>query len=353
MINYFEQKHKICWSSIFVGVISAIILTLIISMFLYLLGWEIGGIMESNSNNRPAFFITWTMILVIIIAMAVGGWISGHFANYSGALHGFLTWAILSIIAILSIYYFFNRVSNNGNNSPYFMMQSSLTENKEKSDIPQLIDGKFNDIINELYKDINKLLGNINLHFLQPDKLESLVNQTQQTINQAWSDIYIYPAQKKKIIDYLINNLQQSKLTLNNLQSFDQEKVIDILVKNGFNSDKAKDAVTKAADAYKTVLQFLEEKIEDTTKTIKNNGEKATFSPKYNYSLNSWGIGEDNSDSYDMNDASSLWRFIIGLIIGGLLSILFGFLGAQFNCRYCCYLNDTKRMRSINKDKNK
>lgn len=331
---HLEVKHKICWSSVFVGVISSILLALLLSGLFLIFGIGEKGLFNINSPFLLNFSMPLLSLICLVLTMALGGWLAGHFANYRGALHGFLVWAILSIITLLSVYSIYYKQTASALSPSSASLQQNLARGVNASagdNAPQLLDGNADNFINNLYKDINSLLGSVNLPFLKPDQLESLANQAQQTINQAWSDINIYPAQKKKILDYLITHLNESKNKLNEIKSVDQEKIMTFLKEKGVTGEKSQDIAKKAISTYKAVVDLFDEKLDNVSKSLKDNEATASLAP----AGSSYTASSFDPSLSPLKNKYGLWKLGVALLLGGLLSVLFGFLGARSNCPYC------------------
>ncbi|WWO96030.1 MAG: hypothetical protein V6004_01420 [Candidatus Dasytiphilus stammeri] len=101
----------ISWDAIFAGLIS----TLVIELVLLILGTAVGAssIFPLNDTNPLANIamgpIIWTSISMMI-AMAIGSYLSGMLAAREGVLHGMLVWAIKTLICLTLICILFTQV---------------------------------------------------------------------------------------------------------------------------------------------------------------------------------------------------------------------------------------------------
>ena len=94
--------HRLSWSAIFAGLITAIVLDLVFSI----LGLAIGlGAIDTGDTARSMGIgaAIWAVVTAIV-ALFIGGWVAGRVAgprtSGNGALHGFVLWGLSTVLAV-------------------------------------------------------------------------------------------------------------------------------------------------------------------------------------------------------------------------------------------------------------
>ncbi|MBT9432494.1 hypothetical protein JZM24_10815 [Candidatus Sodalis endolongispinus] len=92
---------RVSWGSLFSGVLTA----LSISLLLALLGSALGFSMIDPWAQRPAGGVGTTMTIctaaALLISLLAGGFVAGRLAMMAGVTHGFLTWALSLLLAVI------------------------------------------------------------------------------------------------------------------------------------------------------------------------------------------------------------------------------------------------------------
>src|SRR5687768_14078665 len=103
------MAKRISWGAIFAGVIIAMAVQFLLSLLGTGIGMSTVDPAQGDSPSTGAFGIGagiwWTVSS--LIALFIGGWAAGHLAGNplkkDGALHGFLTWALSTLVMLYLI----------------------------------------------------------------------------------------------------------------------------------------------------------------------------------------------------------------------------------------------------------
>lgn len=99
----FSSRRGISWSSILAGVTAAIAVQLLLNLF----GLGVGAAtINPQQGQQPghglALGVAIWFVVSTIVSLFVGGWVAGRLSGISdqedGALHGFVTWALASLV---------------------------------------------------------------------------------------------------------------------------------------------------------------------------------------------------------------------------------------------------------------
>lgn len=93
--------RRLSWGSILAGVIAAIAVQLLLNLLGVGVGASTISPQQGHGHGLALGAVIW-FVLSSIISLYVGGWIAGRLAGISsqrdGALHGFVTWALASLV---------------------------------------------------------------------------------------------------------------------------------------------------------------------------------------------------------------------------------------------------------------
>ncbi len=118
MTNYGNEKlvavRKLSWSSIWAGTLVGIVLMMLLNMLGIGIGFSAIDIEdEKNAANGIGIATAIWYVLSSLVSLYVAGWVSGRLAQtrriFDGALHGILTWCV---ITLASIYFLTTAIGN-------------------------------------------------------------------------------------------------------------------------------------------------------------------------------------------------------------------------------------------------
>ncbi|MCZ2159202.1 TIGR04086 family membrane protein [Bartonella sp. 220] len=324
-------QTPISWSAIFAGLVTALATSICLSFLVAALGL---GQMDFNSSTpfAGAFLsVGIGSLIVMLISLALGGFVAGRFAESSGTLHGFLTWALITLLMTLQAIHVVSSTAKIGaktvvestsalqqtgdsfktNFSPLFAKLNS--ENFEKFFAKNSDNGiNFDQLGNELHT----LLKKSDIPALNPDRLKQSYQAVLNDIGSAITAFKNDPSHTGTILKNLSERL--SDRIEDFTTKFDRSDIINALMNDGMNRADAQTATNRAVHIYQSAeektkkaikaledqAETLSDNFEDTIKEAKNTATKATKTASY--------MG---------------WWSFLGTLIGAVISSVFGYYG--------------------------
>jgi hypothetical protein len=96
-------RPGISWPAIFAGAVTALMTMLVLNLLATGIGLTSFDLTtDSTPLDRVAGGLGWAVILINLISLALGGWVAGRVAGgyrlAGGFLHGFLSWAVVTLV---------------------------------------------------------------------------------------------------------------------------------------------------------------------------------------------------------------------------------------------------------------
>ncbi|WP_142417008.1 TIGR04086 family membrane protein [Bartonella massiliensis] len=317
----------ISWSAIFAGLVTALAVSICLSFLIAALGLSQMDFTSSSPFRGSFLSMGIGSLIVMLISLALGGFVAGRFAETAGALHGFLTWALITLLMALQAIHVVSSTAKIGakavGNSTSIIQQTvdnlpSLfskinSENFEKF----FATNNDNDInFDQLGNELRTLLNKSDIPALNLDRLkqtyQAALNDIGSAITAFKNDPSHYRATLKNLGDRLSNRLEA--LT----EKFNQSDIIKALMNNGMSRADAQTATTRAVQLY----QSAEEKTGQALKALEKQAD--TLSQK---------LDARTKDALHMadkvtNTASHMgWWGFLGSLIGAIISSVCGYYG--------------------------
>jgi hypothetical protein len=215
--NVVESIKRISWGAVFAGVVIAVVVQLSLS----LLGIGIGlSTIDPMTENNPAQGLgmgtaIW-YVLSSLIALFAGGWVAGRFtrSHYAGdgAIHGVLTWSLVSLIT----FYLLTTTIGNIIGGAGRLIGNTLSTvgnvaGKGIQAAAPAIGEKLESIdVNNLKNEAKLLLSQTGKAALQPDSLANRVGSAKQNAQNTAGNIASAPQNSDAQIDGMIDQLFSS-----------------------------------------------------------------------------------------------------------------------------------------------
>ncbi|MCE3238082.1 MAG: hypothetical protein K0R24_1063 [Gammaproteobacteria bacterium] len=259
-INNKIQVEKFSWSAVIAGVLVGLGSQLTFN----LLGAGIGAITfnaDPQGMAISAFIPVIWVLLSGIVAMFLGGWVTGHltFQNCSlkNALHGFVTWGIATLI---TFFFTFTIAGAFMNNTLNIVKQSATLAGQGASSLVQSVPGVAEKVQN-LLPDLNQAQNQIK------KKAEEIFNQAK--VKEALHSGNLEEAKKE------LKEIVTALLTAESSEEKDsaKDKALSFLTaKTGFDKDQAE----KIADNWLNKYEELKEKVTQAANEQKEKIAKGT-----------------------------------------------------------------------------
>ncbi|PIT69740.1 DUF3792 family protein [Bartonella tribocorum] len=324
-------QTPISWSAIFAGLLTALATSICLSFLVAALG--LSQMDLTSSSPFEGFFLSFGIgsLIVMLISLALGGFVAGRFAETAGALHGFLTWALITLLMTLQAIHMVSSTAKIGAKTA--LENSSMIEktidNFKTNISPLLTKLKSEDFANFLTKnsdnginfdqlgsELRTLLHKSNIPALNPKRLKT---SYQAALNDIGSAIIAFK-----------NDPSHYRTTLKNLgerlsdrvedftAKFNRSDIINALVKDGMSRTDAQTAANHAVQLY----QSAEEKTQKAIKALEERAESLSDN------LEDAIKGAKNTATKVTNTASNMgWWGFLGSLIGAIISSVCGYYG--------------------------
>ncbi|CAF26467.1 TIGR04086 family membrane protein [Bartonella quintana] len=320
----------ISWSAIFAGLVTALATSICLSFLVAALGLSQMDFSSSSPFEGSFLSVGIGSLIVMLISLASGSFVAGRFAETSGALHGFLTWALLTLLMALQASFL---VSSAASLSAKIVSESGATQkivDSLKTDVFPLLsklNGKNVESFlrentengvdfDKLRSELRTLLKKSEISALDPDRLKQAYQKALKDVGSVLTAFKNDPSHSRTYLRELRHRLSDHIQTMT--AKFNQSEIIDDLMKGGMTRAEAQKAANHALDVYQTA----EAKIGQTIKAFEQQAN--TLSEKLNTAKNNARHGADKT----AKTASHMgWWGFLGSLIGAILSSVLGYYG--------------------------
>lgn len=318
------------WGSIFAGGITAIALSIVMA----LLGVALGFTVVAPKSDDPASglgvaFGFWSFFSVVV-SMAGGGFTAGLFAGQRGLEHGFLVWAVVTIVAtIFSGIAVGSAVMALGAAAKSLGVGAAgvagaigkgaaqatagvISELRDKVDL-SLDPGSISDSLAEILRDTG-------IDALQPEYLQEQMREARSNLRASLYQISLTPAESDQIIARF---LETEKSRLESLaHGIDREAAVEALMHSrNIPQEDAERMVDNAVAAYEHGVQKAKEalaearaQVLDATEYLKGLAETA----------------REKADKFASSAAKAALAAAVALILAAAISSAAGLCGASY-----------------------
>ncbi|ATP12724.1 DUF3792 family protein [Bartonella henselae] len=321
----------ISWSAIFAGLVTALATSICLSFLVAALGFNQMDFTSSTPFEGSFLSFGIGSLIVTLISLALGGFIAGRFAESSGALHGFLTWALLTLLMTLQTIHVVSSTAKLGaqaaveNSSAIGQTIDSLKTNF--SPLFSKFDGesfeqflrktKDNGVdFDKLGNELRALLNKSDIPALNPDRLKTSYQAALKDIGEAITAFKNDPSHYRTYLKDLGERLSDRIEAIT--AKIDKSDIIKSLMNNGMTRTDAQTAANNALHVYKTAEEKTEKALkalEEQAETLSDNLEKAMK-------------GAKNTAEKATKTASHMgWWGFLGSLIGAMISSVFGYYG--------------------------
>lgn len=276
---FMEFINRLSWTAIFAGAIIAIAIQLLLN----LLGLAIGlGSINPLEESQPfkglgtGALIWW--VVSILISLFSGGWVAGWFSNQLNktdlALHGILTWCLITILNLYIITSSVGKIL--GGVGSVINKGADITSQGVKAIAPQagdMIKDRLNideSSIESLKKEAETLLKQTNKKELQPGNLESQSKETSEKVKNTATSIMENPQDAQAQLDKLLSKLFKSGDSP--FEAADRDALANIIMnrtgKSKAESEQIVDNWIKTATEAKEKIKEVKEQTEQKAKEV-------------------------------------------------------------------------------------
>ena len=265
-----KAGNNFSWRSVFAGVVTFLAILILLSLIGTAIGFGTPDLTTADPFSGVGIGLVIWVIITLILSFGAGGYIAGITANRAGYIHGFITWAVslISIVVLMTtaVSSIFGAVGNIVGSTAGVV--GDVTQ-EVGSGVASLTEDSFNAITEDIDVDTDELestttevLEDTDIPELQPDYLQSQLDETGEDIKDAGYNVVVSGNDAGEETDKVIENIEQRIDTIN--EGLDEEALTDAVVSNtDLSEEEANSAVNNIMDAYDEAAQNASEKLDE------------------------------------------------------------------------------------------
>jgi polyhydroxyalkanoate synthesis regulator phasin len=298
-----------------------------------LIGSAIGFGMVQPTSDQPlngvgTGVIIWT-ILSLILSFLGAGFVSGIASRRIGLVHGFLTWASTSILLILVLSYasigilssvgslFGNIASATGSGIETVASGLSDTVSNTFDKVTENMDSIDT---RELQDNVEQVLQDTDVPELQPDYLKNELTEVTDEVTDAGKEIATNPENSDKIIDDLLNKLDNRANKIGD--GVDEDAIANAVSSNTeLNQQEAEEATKNIVNGLKTASEEAQNQIKAARSTLEDAKDELNKAVQE--------ARETTEEASNAASKASIFGFI-AMLLGLIVTSIGGLLGSNF-----------------------
>jgi polyhydroxyalkanoate synthesis regulator phasin len=324
-----EAGYNLSWGSIIAGIVTFFSLLITLS----LIGSAIGFGMVQPTSDQPlngvgTGVIIWTT-LSLILSFLGAGFVSGIASRRIGLVHGFLTWASTSILLILVLSYasigilssvgslFGNIASATGSGIETVASGLSDTVSNTFDKVTENMDSIDT---RELQDNVEQVLQDTDVPELQPDYLKNELTEVTDEVTDAGKEIATNPENSDKIIDDLLNKLDNRANKIGD--GVDEDAIANAVSSNTeLNQQEAEEATKNIVNGLKTASEEAQNQIKAARSTLEDAKDELNKAVQE--------ARETTEEASNAASKASIFGFI-AMLLGLIVTSIGGLLGSNF-----------------------
>lgn len=324
------------WSSILAGAVSA----LAIWLFMAVIGLALGLKAVEPKAEDPTSGLGKTLgfwsLLSILTSISAGAFMAGLFAASRGVAHGFLVWALTTIVLAVygghavgaAVRGLFSALRSLGSGAAT-MAKAATAAGKGMAEaasgaLSQLQDNlqlnlDLDKISDKLNDNITSVLKDTGSQTLQPEYLKRQLREVKGDFRKLARQVALHPANASQIIADFMNS---EKGRLQDLtKDLDKDTAITTLMNNRqIPREEAETMVNNAIGAYEQVVEQAQETLADLNEQIAEIKDHLKEMAD---------VARDKADKMADSAAKGAAAVAVSIILAALLSAGFGYLGTK------------------------
>lgn len=323
-----EAGYNLSWGSVLAGVVTTFAIFLLLSLITSAIGF--GTFKPTNENPVEGMgtgMMIWSVISLLISLLA-GGFVAGLAARRTGLLHGFLTWALttLLMLGLLTslISSAFGLVGNVVGTAADAAGSVAGTVAEGTGNAAGAVFDKAGQEISqvdtqELQSNVEQTLRDTDIPELQPEYIQGILDESKDDIAQAGKDIAVNPENKDQIIKELSEKLKTKVEDLKG--AADKEKISQALSQNTeMTPEEAQEATDNIYQGLDTATKEASQQIDNASKTIQETSVKVDQKVE-----ETKVVAEDTSEKASGGSVA----LFVGLLLGLAVASFGGILGSK------------------------
>ncbi|MDD9330971.1 MAG: DUF3792 domain-containing protein [Bartonella sp.] len=327
------RPSVLSWSSIFAGLLTLLATSVCFSFLLAALGFSQMNFFSPFSLEKSFLSVGISSILIFCLSFSLGGYIAGRFSHHSGALHGFLTWALFMLLVAIQSTVLLSGAAHLGAKtvsgiatatkqaiSDFDLEGGKLVPLTERKNFEDFFNDKSNALFdfNKLSNDLQTLLNKSDIPALNPDNLYNAYRESVKDLRSTITSFKNDPSNYRLLVKQLGERLSDRVKKLNT--QIDRRDVIHHLTNDGLSQAEAEKTAERAIDVYQTANKKTKEAIQSLNKQIEALSHNVTV---HKGAKNSFEIADK---AISTASKIGLWSFFASLL-GAVIASISGYYG--------------------------
>jgi hypothetical protein len=271
--------------------------------------------------------------VAVLISLAAGGFVAGRLAGRAGFTHGFLTWAVSMLVAIVLSVMAISGAARTTASAVGSVASAAGSvagaAGNVAGDAAASLAGAIDDRLigdfdlDRTRRDLRSQLRNTQIDALQPENLEPVLEGARDDVTGAARELAFNPRDFGRIAEDLGKKLKERVNSV--AGDINRDDVINALVNNGMTREDAEQAAGKAVGTYIGARDAITARIDRAEQTLASARQR---------------IDEMEAEARRQADAAAsaassaaLWGFLASLIGAGVAAFA-GLFGMRSRDRY-------------------
>lgn len=321
-----QAGANISWRAVIAGVVTFLALNILSLLIGSAIGFGVPDLTSANPLQGVGTGLLWWMILSLIVSMAAGGFVTGLMANRLGFAHGFLSWASSIIIGFVMLTMLVGRALGFAGNVAGTALDAAGNVVGSAADaVGTLTQESFDAISNNIHIDTEQLnaevanaLENTDIEVLQPDFLQTQVEDTVSDITDAAYNVVVEGRDPQTEIENVTSNIEDRLAVID--EGVDYEALRSEIAANAELSEEEIDqAVSNIESAWNEVSQQANDVFNEASQAL----DRLVAQASEGASQVAEGVAETSEDV--TNEASKYSLYLFFALLAGLF--ITGFAG--------------------------
>lgn len=337
-----SKHHMVSWGAIVAGIVTSFMVAIVLTMLLMGLGLSSFDMQAENPGSTAGVSLGVGSLVIMLISLFSGSYISGKLSGRQGAMHGFLNWACLSLLAFMLSAMAISsavKLSSSLVGSAFNLGAAGVSENQDSiknaynnmkqkgvaGNVKDALAGSSlnSDFLNQYKTDIQaKLNGKAYADPILNDYKADL-NKASDAVAKAAQNFKDHPDNAQQITEQLKTDLEA--ISQNLASPITSSDIYNKLVADNIAADKAKTMADDANNQLNIARVETRNKIMDTRSTIANTQDGINNLPQ-----NASDVAEDSVNKV----GHGVWWAFLSSIIGAAISAFAGRLGAKGHIKH-------------------
>lgn len=328
-----EHARAASWGAIIAGAVTVLAVSILLSMLTTSLGLGMVDAQSGNPLEGVGTAVGFSSAVAVLISLAAGGFVAGRLAGRAGFTHGFLTWAVSMLVAIVLSVMAISGAARTTASSVGSVASAAGSvagaAGNVAGDAAASLAGAIDDKLigdfdlDRTRRDLRSQLRNTQIDALQPENLEPVLEGARDDVTGAARELAFNPGDFGRIAEDLGKKLKERVDSV--AGDINRDDVIDALVNNGMTREEAEQAADKAVGTYIGARDAITARIDRAEQTLASARQR---------------IDEMEAEARRQADAAAsaassaaLWGFLASLIGAGVAAFA-GLFGMRSRDRY-------------------